>query len=165
MAKNRKIVYWDASVFIAWMKDEVRENAQEMGGVYETIAAVERGEILLVCGEIINQDMIETVMTHEAQAKYYALFKRRKSQLLPDDPRVKKLTREIREYYAVRREPVPKLADATHLAYAIHYQVDEFHTFDHRLVALDGMVAGHGLRICKPWASQLLIPFASPAAQ
>ncbi|HEX5759244.1 MAG TPA: PIN domain-containing protein [Thermoanaerobaculia bacterium] len=165
MAKNKKVVYWDASVFIAWMKDEVRENPQEMGGVYETAAAVERGEILLVCGEIINEDMIETTMSHEAREKYYGLFPRRKSQLLPDDPRVKRLTREIREFYALRDEPVPKLPDAAHLAYAIHYQVDEFHTFDRKLLALDGVVAGYPLCICKPEASQLLIPFAVPTSQ
>jgi hypothetical protein len=58
--------------------------------------------------------------------------------------------------------------DAIHLATAIHYNADEFHTFDGSkprtprdkrytrsgLLLLDGNVAGHGLTVCKPTADQ-----------
>jgi integrase len=64
---------------------------------------------------------------------------------------------------------------AKHLASAIHFEVDEFHTFDEgkkggrSLLSLDGDVAGHRLRICKPPVGQMQIKFfetreARPAA-
>jgi hypothetical protein len=49
--------------------------------------------------------------------------------------------------------------DAIHLATAIQYRVDEFHTFDGEgnsrylgLLPLSGNVGGHKLTICKPKA-------------
>jgi hypothetical protein len=43
-----------------------------------------------------------------------------------------------------------KSPDAIHLATAILYRADEFHTFDDQLIGLSGNVGGHRLIVCKP---------------
>jgi hypothetical protein len=70
---------------------------------------------------------------------------------------------DIRDHYTVRAAEFGgktlSVPDAIHLATAVLYRVDEFHTFDMEgrskslgLIPLSGNVAGHRLIICKPQA-------------
>jgi hypothetical protein len=74
------------------------------------------------------------------------------------------LAHDIRDYYIIRAQEhggkTLSTADAIHLATAILYRADEFHTFDERgsaknlgLIPLSGNVGGHSLKICKPKAT------------
>ncbi len=80
------------------------------------------------------------------------------------DTKIAVLAHDLRDYYvqkAVEHEGKTLSAtDALHLATAILYRADEFHTFDESngrnslgLLPLTGNVAGHNLTICKPIAS------------
>ena len=46
MATGRQLFYWDACIFIAWIKDETR-NIGEMEGVAEMVKLVDRGQALI----------------------------------------------------------------------------------------------------------------------
>jgi hypothetical protein len=83
-------------------------------------------------------------------------------------PRIINKGSELRDYYQRRRTIVggPGLStpDSVHLATAILYRVDEFHTFDERdkpgslgLIPLSGDAAGHSLVICKPRVEQFVL--------
>jgi hypothetical protein len=72
-------------------------------------------------------------------------------------PQIDALTEEVREYYRTRGMKTPKTPDATHLAYALHYGVDEFHTFDGYLLGMGNSVAGRNLKICKPLVAQSVL--------
>ena len=75
------------------------------------------------------------------------------------DIRITKLAHQIRNVY-------PKLStpDAVHLATGIHYEADQFHTFDDggkdgmSLLGLNGNVAGYPLVVCKPPMTQYRLP-------
>ena len=79
------------------------------------------------------------------------------------DTKVASLAHDIRDYYMMRATEhggkTLSTPDAIHLATAILYRVDEFHTFDDDgdakslgLMPLSGNVGGHRLIICKPQA-------------
>lgn len=111
-----------------------------------------KGEIIIVTAQDPSKkEILLNTMSPEAVRKYNSALRRRTTQFLYYDPAVVDLTGRIREYYKQRGEKVPTSADAEHLAYAIHYKVDEFHTFDKGkkggadLLAMDGNVAGHSL--------------------
>jgi len=65
------------------------------------------------------------------------------------DIRGASLAHDLRNYYAMLGRSL-KTADAIHLATAIIYRADEFHTFDEQLLSWSGNIGGHKLIICKP---------------
>ena len=65
------------------------------------------------------------------------------------DIRVAAIAHDLRNYYALAGRTL-KSPDAIHLATAILYRADEFHTFDDQLIALSGNVGGNKLIVCKP---------------
>ena len=165
MLEKRLKIYWDSSIFLAWLKDEKRPD-HEMDGVYACVEDVEERKTLLVTStETVTLEVLEARMTKPARAKFVALFERRDVQLLPYDFRVQALAKKIREYYALEQaktgQKMVTSEDAKHLASAIHYRVDALYTFDsgkkggRSLLALNGNVAGHPLPICKPPVGQM----------
>jgi hypothetical protein len=80
------------------------------------------------------------------------------------DSKIASLAHDIRDHYMVRKDEFDgktlSTPDAIHLATAVLYRVDEFHTFDGGgssskslgLIPLSGDVGGHKLMICKPQA-------------
>ena len=135
-----------------------------MDGVIECVEAVQRNEILLITSVLTRTEVYEADLTNEVREMYSNLLKRRNVQLIDNDLRVSDLARQIREYYRElsRRDGQPGLTtpDAVHLATAIHYKADAFYTFDEgskgsrSMLSLNGSVAGHSLKICKPEVSQ-----------
>jgi predicted nucleic acid-binding protein len=154
----RSTIYWDACIFIAWLKNEVRPPG-EMDGIVECVEAVERNEIRLITSVQTRTEVFEANLSDQVKTMYADLLKRRNVQLIDNDLRVSDLARQIREYYAElsHRDGQPGITtpDAVHLATAIHYKADAFYTFDkgdrkaRSLLSLDGNVAGHPLKIWK----------------
>jgi hypothetical protein len=170
MAEKRPKVYWDSSVFLAWLGDEARPN-HEMDGVYNCVQDVMEGRTLLVTSTETQLEVLEAKMSKLARVKFNAIFGRRNVQLLPYDLRVQMLAKSIREYYAADGQKTVTSEDSKHLASAIHFDVDEFHTFDEgkkggrSLLSLDGNVADHPLRICKPPIGQMQMDFSEGQEQ
>jgi len=90
---------------------------------------------------------------------YARLMRRSNVQEVDADPRVMDRASAIREYHEARKQKV-KTPDAIHLATAVLYRADEFHTMDglqkdgskHRkLLALSGDVGGYNLKIVHPY--------------
>jgi predicted nucleic acid-binding protein len=158
-----KTIYWDASIWIAWLCDEQRPN-QEMAGVEECVLQVDRGEILLITSAVMYTEVNHLGLPQDAADKLGGLTTKRNVSILPLDPRVGALSIELRKFYRdlSRRDGKPELTehDADHLATAIHYRADAFYTFDdgkkggRGLLSLDGNVAGHRLVVCKPPITQ-----------
>ena len=163
-----RTIYWDSCIFIAWIKDEKRPPG-EMDGIYECVEEVEAGRNRIITSVLTRTEVFEANLSQEIKKKYTQLLNRRKVQLLDQDLRVSDLAREIREYYERQSQidglPGLSVADAVHLATAIHYRVDAFWTFDNggykarSLLSLNGNVAGHLLVITKPVATQMRLQF------
>ena len=160
-----KLVYWDSSVFRAWLKDESRPKG-EMDGIHEVVGLVEARKVRLMTSVVARTEVFEANLSVEAKEMYAKLLQRRNVQTVDNDLRVSQQARELREFYAARKNGLPGLTtpDAIHLATAIHYGADEFHTFDdgkkggRSLLSLDGDVAGHDLRVIKPPFTQYRLP-------
>ena len=104
-----------------------------------------------------STEVLKGKMTDEQRDRFTKLFQRRNVVQVDVTTRVLDLSEKIRNW-----NPKISSPDAIHLATAILYEADEFHTTDGGgkrkragdLLPLDGNVAGHPLKICKPQAMQ-----------
>ncbi len=153
--------YWDACVFIAWLKAEPGRVTLCDGIVSE----VEKGDAVIITSSIVETEVLMGDLSAEVQEKFRALLKRKDVVAVNVDRTVSRLAGELRDYY---RGQTPKQSiqgmDAIHLATAILYKVDEFHTFEPRLIRYNGNLAGHPLVICEPRSAKPTLPFGGPLA-
>jgi predicted nucleic acid-binding protein len=171
MPGRTRVFYWDACVFLAWLMDETRPPG-EMEGIVDCVQAFESGRAGLATSALVFAEVSSARVSAQALDRFERLLRRRNVTVIDVGRRVARLAGELRDYYSAQ---VPKKTgrkpgrakkaktlstpDAPHLATAILYDVDEFHTFDRRnkrnslgLLPLDGDVAGHKLAIKKPSA-------------
>ncbi len=165
--QKRPVIYWDTCVLLAWMKNEVRP-AGEMEGIEEVVSLIRKDKAVLVTSTLTRAEILKGKVTREAMEKLTRLFRRPNVIPLILDTPVSILTSEIRDFYSATDFEI-LTPDAIHIATAIHHTVTEFHTFDGSnpnrrprdkskkrcgLLELDGNVAGHRLKVCKPSAEQ-----------
>lgn len=146
---GKSIFYWDTCIFLAWFKDENRPNG-EIEGVNAIAEMVHRNHAILVTSTIIEPEILKSTLNEQALQRFENLFKRKNFRKIAADSRVMKLSAEIRDFYKQQGNNRLKTPDAIHLASAILYAANEFHTFDEALLSLSGNVAEHLLKICKP---------------
>jgi predicted nucleic acid-binding protein len=148
--------YWDSSAFIVWLVGE--EHAPgDLQGFDDVTNQVERDKADLFTSEITKLEVLQGRMTPEQKDRFNRLFQRRNVVVVDMHGRVTQLSIQIREW-----NPKISSPDAIHLATAILYEADEFHTTDGGgkrkrpgdLIPLSGNIAGHKLKICKPQVSQ-----------
>jgi predicted nucleic acid-binding protein len=160
MAGADPVYYWDTCLFLAWIKDEQRPSG-EMDGVREIIDRSKRRQVKIVTSVLTSVEVLQSRLPVGMANLFSGLTKR--ITRLGMDTKVASLAHDIRDYYTVRATEFGgktlSTPDAIHLATAIIYRVDEFHTFDNEssskslgLLPLSGNVGGHGLTICKPQA-------------
>jgi predicted nucleic acid-binding protein len=158
MAGANPLYYWDTCLFLAWLNDEERK-AGEMDGVREVIARHKRREVRLVTSVLTRVEVLQARIPAGVGTSFTDLLKRMTQ--LGIDTKVASLAHDLREHYVINAATYGgktlSTPDAIHLATAIHYRVDEFHTFDNGgsgkhlgLLPLSGDVGGHRLKICKP---------------
>lgn len=153
MSKTKPKYYWDANIFLAWLKNE-RRKAGEMEGVAEIVWMVDRNQAVIVTSVVSKSEVLQSSLPLPVQKLFGQIFQRPNLVLVDFSDRIADLAGTIRDFYMQQGKKV-KLGDAQHLATAIAYQVDEFHTFDEDdLIPLSGNVAGHKLIICKPKGTQ-----------
>ena len=161
MAGNSPLYYWDSCLFLAWLKDEQRKTG-EMDSVREVIERAKRREVRLMTSVLTLTEVLSSKIPVGMDTLFATLLKRISKQGI--DTKIAMLAHDLRDFYvqkAVEHEvKILSAPDALHLATAILYRADEFHTFDESngrnslgLLPLTGNVAGHNLTICKPIAS------------
>lgn len=156
--------YWDAPVWLGWLLEDFPE--ADMQGLHEVVAEADSGNAVIVTSTIVRGEVLPSTMDADARTRFEGFLKRSNVLEAAVDPRISTLMGELRDYYKVQKDAgkITKALggmDAVHLATAIHYDVDEFHTFDSGgkgkqlgLLGLSGNVAGHTLIICKPRLGQ-----------
>ena len=160
MAGADPTYYWDTCLFLAWIKDEERPSG-EMDGVREIIERSKRREVRLVTSVLTLVEVLQSRLPVGMDTLFSGLMKR--IIRLGMDSKVASVAHDIRDHYMSRTAEFGgktlSTPDAIHLATAILYRVDEFHTFDRDgsskslgLIPLSGNVGGHRLIICKPQA-------------
>ena len=163
--KTKPKIYLDSAIFIAWLTDEDRPG-DDMHGVYECFARIEKGEILGIVASVIWTEVLLDRYEEEQAQRFRRLLSGRRVQEVGADSRVSRLAGELRHYYVEqdKRDNGGKLStlDALHLTAAIHYQADAFYTFDdgkkeksRSLLSISGKVGRHNLKVCKPPYTQM----------
>lgn len=156
MRSGKPIYYWDACLFLAWMNDEKRE-AGDMDGLAEVVAMIDSQECYIVTSVNTRAEVLDSSMNIDAQKKFSSLLHHPSFTFTNVSLPISELTGQIRDFYRARKPQYinVKLPDATHLATAIAFKVDEFHTFDvATILRFNGNVADFPLKLCKPSAIQ-----------
>jgi predicted nucleic acid-binding protein len=155
MIGKRKKFYWCSCAFILWLNG--RGALEDIEGLAEAARNVEKGDADLFTSAITRTEVLRGKMTDVQREKFSKLFQRRNVVQIDVTTRVLDMAGKIREWNGKISTP-----DAIHLATAILYEADEFHTTDGGgkrkrpgdLIPLSGNVAGHKLVIRKPLATQ-----------
>ncbi len=160
-----EIYYWDTCVFIAWLKNEGSPNRtpDEIEGIREVVSKVEKGTAKLITSTVTITEILECDLPVGAMNLFKGLLQRRMMMTVSVDMKIAELASELRNHYKVRNDHTKTLCtpDALHLATAILYKANEFHTFDGSnnkslgLLKLGSDVGGYPLIIRKPRSYQL----------
>src|SRR5438105_3222795 len=159
MRNNKPLFYWDSCIWLAWLKNEKRQPG-EIDGILDVVDKVDRNQVTLIVSQQVDLEILEAKWPNDAAKIWDEIFKRRNVKKVPVTWSIISLGQQIRNFYQgkiERGEAIGKTVssmDAVHLATAITYEVDQFHTFDDgkqgksmSLISLSGNVAGHSLLI------------------
>jgi len=163
MPGKRKKYYWDSCAFILWLNSQ--GDPLIVDGLAQVVKEVEGGQADLFTSALAKTEVLRGKMTAAQRDRFNRLFQRRNVVAVDITGRVLALSEGIREW-----QPKISVPDAIHLATAITYEADEFHTTDGGgkrkrggdLLPLDGNVAGHKLKICVPVAPANLLSGVGP---
>jgi predicted nucleic acid-binding protein len=163
MPGKRKKYYWDSCAFILWLNE--KGNQLVVDGLAQVVKEVESGQADLFTSALAKTEVLRGKMTAAQRDRFNRLFQRRNVVAVDITGRILTLSEEIREWQSKISVP-----DAIHLATAIIYEADEFHTTDGcgkrkrggDLLPLNDNVAGHKLKICIPSAPANLLTGIGP---
>lgn len=163
MSGTRPVYYWDTCLFLAWLKNETTRKAGEMDAIADVIARFNKRQVSLITSVITITEISIAKIPAGTDGLLEDVMQRTNFSRLAADIRVAKLARDIRNWYLARPEEfggsTVTVPDSLHLATAILYRANEFHTFDGKdspkynalgLLPLSGNVGGHPLIITKP---------------
>lgn len=148
-------------MFLAWIKDEQRKG-NEMAGVREVVGRARRREVLIMTSVLTTTEVLQSRLPVGTDTLLAGLMRR--LQQVSIDIKVARLAHDLRDYYSGRADQYGgktlSTPDALHVATAILYRADEFHTFDGGgsgktlgLLPLSSSIGGDKLVICKPVAT------------
>ena len=170
MAGSEPIYYWDTCLFLAWIKDEERKSG-EMAGVREVVERAKRREVKLITSVLTLVEVLEARLPVGMDSLFKDMMKR--VTRISMDIKCASVAHDLRNYYELKKTEhggkILSLPDAIHLATAILYRVNEFHTFDNDgdkktlgLIPLSDNVGGNRLIICKPQAKNPELDLRKP---
>jgi predicted nucleic acid-binding protein len=167
MKAGRRVFYWDANVFIAWLKGETCWPTGVIIGMDDVAREVHANKAILFTSTLTSTEIFQGSLTKAEKEKLSLLLQRSNVNQIAPDPRVADRASAIREFYNSLGNKI-KTPDAIHLATAIIYKADEMQTMDGlelkstkktKLLTLNGDVAGYKLSIVNPY------PLNSPPAR
>lgn len=160
MNGSKPIYYWDTCIFFAWLKDENRPD-EEIEAIECILKLNKQGKNIIMTSTITITELLESKISKQSEELFMAALKRPNITRIPTLEPIAYEARRIRDFYYNQRDRSGKTLstpDSLHLATAIIYEADEFHSFDEKdnkntlgLLPLSGNVAGANLTICKPY--------------
>jgi predicted nucleic acid-binding protein len=154
---GKNIIYWDSCIFIAWLKNEPRNDPNDLLGIEKLVTLFEMGQIDIATSAITFIEVLQNETGLAEFEKFRQLFSRRNIFLVDVDRKIAELSHDIRNYYRQFNSKTLSTPDCIHLATAIIFQCSEFYTFDGesnypgKLLTLEKPIAGeYDLNILKP---------------
>ena len=156
MSGLKKRYYWDACIYIAWLK---KEESKWLPAIAEIVRLNKQRSNLIVTSVMTMMEVLESRLTETEKREFKQCFDFGTHQMWDIDLPIVTVARRYRDHYLAN--PVNgkslMIPDAFHLATATVHKVDAFHTFDKgkrgegcSLLALSNNVAGDRLRVCRP---------------
>lgn len=146
---------WDSCVFITVLTGEQRD-PEEIAALMEVIDAADRANATIVTSTVTLSEVLDDDMSPTVSTQLELLFRRPNFIRFDVSAAVATRAREIRQAARKSGRSI-QTPDAQHLATALAVGVDAFHTFDDKLLRLDGSSIVGGLRVCKPQGSQTVL--------
>ncbi len=141
---KNNLICWDSSVLIEWIKED---NPNRMQKIESVVTQIDNGHYRLAVSTVIYVEVLEATMPSGAIAKFKQFMKdMAKSEVMAVDIRIAKKAQAIRNISLKNGRKI-STPDAVHLATAIVSQADFFHTFDKRLLSLNGAGEAEGVAI------------------
>ncbi|MDE2814368.1 MAG: PIN domain-containing protein [Gemmatimonadota bacterium] len=149
-------VYWDACSWIAYINQE--KNIPLAGGRVENrfamcdevLKSAENGKLEIVTSAFTLAEVCKSPEVRDSPIDHLpSFFERSYILLVPVDMAIARRAQSIQTSGVFNLKP----PDAVHLASAQRAAVRELHTFDSRVLDLDGQLAGSDgeqIKICKP---------------
>jgi predicted nucleic acid-binding protein len=164
VASRETLLYWDACIFIAWLKNEKRKEG-DMAGLNSAVVDLQRGRATVLTSVVTRTEIRQIAITRDHLKTFEGLFDGGpKFRSVDVTPAIADLAGQIRLHYLQQSKrdgrPPLQLPDALHIATALIHEAAVLHTFDEAdnkknksrgLISLNGEeVAGYRLRIEKP---------------
>lgn len=124
---GKRCIYWDACIFIAWIRNEVRHDPRDLDGIAYFVGEWEASRLVIVTSTITRTEVLDSSLNAEQAAKFRLLMRRSAIQVEAVTGPVADLSHDLRNFYASPRLTTP---DAIHVATAIAADCDTLHTFD-----------------------------------
>lgn len=119
--------YWDTCIFLAWIQDEERKTG-EMDGVREVVDRHRRREVKIITSVLTTVECLQAKLPAGMDTLFHGLMRR--VTRIGMDPKIAGLAHDLRNHYVGLSAKTLSTPAAIHLATAILYRADEFHTFD-----------------------------------
>lgn len=153
------LIYWDSSVFLAWLKPEAARRKQ----CRDVLDEAEAGRLKIVASAITLTEVIKLkgypALKKENEAKIAKFFMQPYLIIHQVNRRIGEDARQL-----IWKHPKLHPKDSIHLATAEYAKVLEVHTFDGgHMLPLNGLIGNPPLRICEPQVDQSKLPFAEPS--
>ena len=134
---EKPIYYWDSCIFYEWLCAEEVEQDKK-AGIQKIILENQEGKNLILTSTITHLEVLPEKLLNKGADKdsFTSLFAGKEISTIDIDVNILMLAKEIRDFYYLpaldenRDKKMMDLGDAIHLATAIIYEVDEFHTRD-----------------------------------
>lgn len=147
-------------LIFAWIFNEPNE-AGIVEGIEEVVKQVDENKLSLITSVVTRTEILDGRMGNIEKSRLDSLFNRRNVVRISVDHRISDLSSEIRNYYDTKGE-ILGTADCQHIATAIIYRADEFHTLDGsgkkkkgKILPLSGnIMSKFPLKICIPYLDQ-----------
>ena len=139
------VICWDSSVFISWLRGGEGEDRDR--AIRSLVERVEAGDYKVVVSTLLYVEVLERNMSERAMEQFKKFMQNRAMiSIVAVDIRVARKAQMIRDTLRKKSENV-STPDAVHIATAIVSEAKFFHTFDERLLRLNGKSEVDGLAI------------------
>lgn len=160
---GKGILYWDSCIFIAYLKNEVRNDPLDMKGIDELVLLFDMGQVDIYTSTITIPEILQASIGEEVYKQFSLLYSKRNFHLIDVTRKIAEISQEIRSHYYISGKATVETTDSIHLATAVYCKCEKFYTFDgekndHQgLLNLNLPLANHyDLKILKPRPKDVL---------
>ena len=167
MNKNIPIYYWDSCIFLEWFQQTTGQDPALHTSIGEIISEFDAGKCSIITSTVTLTEILPSKNMGKRKFDLFTAFLRCDGvHLQAANHRVCNLAGDLRDYYIAKSDQYGgktlSAMDAIHLATAITFNVNAFHTNDGKgrgktlgLLLLSGQVADkYRLKIAKPSTNQ-----------